>query len=81
MESKSMKKKLLPYFVLLIRIREDPRKSVASLAFDLPLDQLQQHAPRARRMHKHILVPARPGLDLLRDQAHAVFLQPLDSRG
>src|SRR5262245_37920872 len=45
------------------------------------LDQLQQNATRARRMHKHIAVSAGSGLDLIGDQAHAVFFQPLDCRG
>ncbi len=39
------------------------------------LDQFQQHARRALRMHEHITMPARARLDLIRYQAHAFALQ------
>src|SRR5712671_472964 len=44
----------------------------------LSLDQLQEHATRARRVDKHIAMTAGADLDLVGHQAHAALLQALD---
>src|SRR5262245_25166046 len=45
---------------------------------ELRLDQLQQHAACARRVHKDVTVPPRAGLDLFGNQAYSASLEFFD---
>src|SRR5713101_6297578 len=45
------------------------------LAMRTTVDQFQQNPAGALRMHEYIPMPARPNLDLVGNQPHAVFFQ------
>src|SRR5260370_37552663 len=56
-------------------LRSEPLNRGDLAAGSAPLDELQQHARRALRVHEHIPMAPRTGLDLIRHQANTVALQ------